>query len=450
MHRLHLLPLATLLLAALAAAPAQGLDLLGAFKLARDNDPEYRAAQAAYRAALEARPQALAGLLPNANLGASTTYNDQESSTTFGTGGEQGFNTHGYELSIRQPVFRHDRWVQLAQADTSIRQAEAELESARQQLIDRVVNRYFAVLKARDSLEFARKTKEAIGRQLNQAEQRFDVGLIAITDVEEAKAAYDQAQTEEIVAENAVDSAVEALREVIGEYHRRLTGLSPDLPLVRPDPEDIDAWTETALAQNLDLSAARLAAQVARDEIRRRSASGHYPTLDVVAGRSYSSSGGGSFGSRQTKADTIGLELSVPLYSGGSATSQVREARHLYQQAQDQVEQARRATQRAARDAYLGVIADISRIRSLKQSLVSTETALEATEAGFQVGTRTTVDVVNAQVDMFRARRDHKAARYDYVINNVALKRAAGTLGDPDLEYFNRWMAGEPETGEAR
>ncbi|MDZ7752354.1 MAG: TolC family outer membrane protein [Gammaproteobacteria bacterium] len=437
-------PIKTLFLgAALAFAPftVSALDLLEAYELALANDPEYLAAQAANRAAQEARPQALAGLLPNAQATGNTSYNDQESSSQFRAGsGSEKFNSHGYQLSLRQPVFRWDRWVQLEQADLSIQQANAVLDAAHQDLIQRITSRYLDVLRAEDNLEFVRKTKEAIGRQLNQAEQRFEVGLIAITDVEEAKAAYDLAVTDEIRAENDIANAHEALREIIGEYHDEVQGFKDDLPLERPDPEDIDAWTAIALEQNLNLQAAQFAAENAREEIRRRSADGHYPTLDVVASRSYNNSGGGNFGGSTNKTDAIGLELAVPLYSGGFASSRVEEARHLYRQATDQREQARRAAQRLARDAYLGVLADISRIKAFKQSLVSTQTALKATEAGFQVGTRTTVDVVNAQVDRFRASRDLAASRYDYVINSLALKLAAGTLSPEDIEYFSSWL----------
>ena len=436
-------PIKTLILgASLALAPlaVSALDLMQAYELALANDPEYLAAQAANRAAQEARPQALAGLLPSADATGNTRYNDQESSSQFNTGSEK-FNSHGYQLSLRQPVFRWDRWVQLEQADLTIQQANAVLDAAHQDLIQRITSRYLDVLRAEDNLEFVRKTKEAIGRQLNQAEQRFEVGLIAITDVEEAKAAYDLAVTDEIRADNDLANAHEALREIIGEYHYEVQGFKDDLPLERPDPEDIDAWTAIALEQNLNLQAALFAAQNAREEIRRRSAEGHYPTLDAVASRSYSSSGGGTFGSSSSsKTDAIGLELAVPLYSGGFASSRVEEARHLYRQATDQREQARRAAQRLARDAYLGVLADISRVKAFEQSLVSTRTALKATEAGFQVGTRTTVDVVNAQVDRFRASRDLAASRYDYVINSLLLKLAAGTLSPDDIEYFSSWL----------
>ena len=444
--------LATLaLLAATCALPAaQAIDLADAYALGLDSDPQFQAAQAAYRAALEAEPQARAGLLPRADLSGNVRYNapDQGGESLFDPLGEEGgedindinYNSHGYTLSVSQPIFRWSRWVALEQAKATIRQAEAELTAAQQALIQRVAERYFEVLRAQDTLEFVRKTKEAIGRQLEQARQRFEVGLIAITDVEEAKAAYDLAVTDEIQAENALDNAYEALREVIGEYHQNLARLEEALPLVSPEPEDIDAWTEIALEQNLDLAAARQAAEVAGDEIRRRAAEGRYPKLDAVASRNFDSNR--RFGvPSNTLTDVIGLEVSVPLYTGGLTGAQVREARHLYRQALDQVEQTRRAVQRQARNAYLGVLADISRIQALAQSVTSTETTLRATEAGFQVGTRTTVDVVNAQVDMFRARRDYKAARYDYILNTLTLKLAAGTLSEDDVIYFDRFLA---------
>lgn len=437
MHSIRTWGVAALVL--LAPASAGAFDLWQAYELALANDPEYQAAQAANRATQEQLPQARAGLLPNINLEANTSYNNRDSSGAVNPfTNEAEFNSHGYTLSLNQPIFRKDRWIQLDQADLQIKQANALLDTAHQDLMQRITTQYLQVLRAQDDLEFVRKTKEAIGRQLNQAEQRFEVGLIAITDVEEAKAAFDLAVTDEIRAENALDSAYEALREIIGEYHRALDGFKAELPLDRPDPQDIDAWTATALEQNLNLQAARFGADIAREEIRRLTATGHYPTVDAFASRGFSSQN--SRGDVNQMTDTIGIQVAVPLYSGGFASSRVREARHQYQEAQDQVEQARRAAQRQARDAYLGVLADISRVQALKQSLVSTETALRATEAGFQVGTRTTVDVVNAQVDRFRAARDLAAARYDYVLNSLRLKFAAGTLSPEDIAYFNGWL----------
>ncbi len=421
-------------------APAWASDLSEVYRLSVQNDPQYKAAQAANRAAQEARPQARSGLLPSVNLGASTDWNEQT-----GTNGNRNYNTHGWTLSISQPVFRYDRWMQLSQADSRINQADAELAFAGQDLIIRVATRYFDVLSAADNLEYARNSKTAIGQQRRQSQQRFEVGLIAITDVEEARARYDLAVADEIAAENQLANAREALREVSGEYHGSLSALSAEVPLVSPEPNNIDRWTETALNQNLQLLASRYAVESAGDEIKVRQA-GHYPTLDLVGSHEYTSSGprpfslGGTIPGSQSHTNTIGLQLNVPLYSGGLVSSRTEEARHLYDQAVDNMEVARRSTQRQTRESFLGVLAAISKVKALKQALTSTQTALEATEAGFQVGTRTSVDVVVAQQEMYKARRDYKAAKYAYILNTLQLKQAAGTVAEDDLTQVNAWL----------
>lgn len=415
------------------ATGAVAADLMEIYRAALQSDPVYQARISANLASQENRPQAMAGLLPNASLGANTGFNEQDSSRS---NTSSRYNSHGYSLSITQPVFRWDRWIQLEQADYTIKQANAELDNERQSLIVRVAQAYFQVLGAQDNLEFAKKTKEAIARQLEQARQRFDVGLIAITDVEEAKAQYDLAVADEITAVNDVENAWEAMQEITGLGPTELSRLQDDMSLLSPDPEDIDAWTNIALEQSYSLKAAIYASHAAREEINRRRA-GHLPTLDLVGGRDYSSSGGGSFGASRTRTDSIALQLNMPIFSGGATVSSTRQAAHQYQQSLDTVEQVRRSVQRQTRESYLGALASIARVTALKQSLKSTETALEATEAGFLAGTRTTVDVLDAQRNTFRAIRDYQRARYDYILNYVSLKQAAGTLAEEDVQAIN-------------
>ncbi|MCP4044234.1 MAG: TolC family outer membrane protein, partial [Gammaproteobacteria bacterium] len=348
----------------------------------------YQEAVSANLAVQEAEPLARAVLLPDVNLQANTSANDLHGSGA-GTG---GYNSHGYTLSISQPVFRKDRWIKLRQATSSIKQSNAVLDAARQALIKRVADRYFDLLGAEDEVEYASKTRSAIAQQLNQAEQRFEVGLIAVTDVEEAKARHDLAVADEISAKNGIRNAQEALREITAQYHKAAAPLGERMPLVNPDPADIDQWTDTSLVQNRSVVAAQYGVETARDEIKRRNA-GHYPTLDLVGSRTHSSSNGGTYGGSSTMNDSIGLQLNVPIYQGGGTQSSVRESRHLFKQATASLEQARRAAQRQTREAYLGVVDRIAAVKAMKQAVNSTETALKATEAGFEAGTRTTVDV---------------------------------------------------------
>ena len=383
--------------------------------------------------------QARAAFLPSVQASASVIGNDQDvRQSTFSPRSRPSFQDTRLQLSVTQPLYRKDLWISLGQADISIQQANVEYASARQNLMLRTADSYFSVLRALDERSFADATREAFEQQLKQSQQRFEVGLIAITDVEEAKSGFDRARADVIAADNALDTAKEALREITGEYHPTLALLGEQTPLVVPEPANIDDWTETALQQNLDLLASLFAADRAREEISRQQ-SRHLPTVDLVASYDNNKTGG-QFGDSELRTNSIGFQLVVPIYEGGTVLSSTRESRHLYQQSVDQVEQARRSAQRQTRNAYLGVKSGIARVQALGQAVRSAESALEAIEAGFQVGTRTSVDVLNATRDLFRAKRDHALARYDYIIDILSLKQAAGTLSEEDLLTINAWL----------
>lgn len=421
-------------------APAD--NLVDVYQLAETKDPELLGIIASHQATLEEYPQARARLLPSLRFRTEVGRNFQDvtsesGSEEFGIGKFQ-FTGELYELRLTQPVFRYDRWVQLRQADTRIQQAAAEVDAARQDLGVRVSERYFDVLAAEDEIVFSRAAKDALRRQLDQTNLRFEVGIIAITDVREAQAGYDLAVAQEILAQNQLDNARDALREITGTYHKELDALTKEIPLIRPDPADIEQWTAKALSQNFSISAANFASQTAHDEIRRQQA-GHLPTLDIV-GHHGTLVTGGRFGDVDTESSAIGVELNVPIFEGGIVVSRTHEAEHRYTQALEEVERQKRAVQRQARDAFLGVVAGISRVNALKQAVVSNETLVEATEAGFEVGTRTTVDVVAAQRELFRARRDYSRARYDYILDTLRLKRASSTLAPADLAKISAWL----------
>ena len=422
---------------------SHGENLFEVYQLAEKSDPQYREAEAAYRAKLEARPQALAQLLPNISLSANTAWNEQTISSAFvigntGNGNSVGYNSHGYSLSLTQPLFRWDRILQYRQADSMIQQSNAELLAAKQDLIIRVSESYFNLLAAYDNLDFARAEKLALSRQLDQAKQRFEVGLTAITDVQEAQAGYDRAVASEIAAENNIDNTREVLREIIGVYLTDYSPLGKDMPLLSPNPADIDKWTSQAEEQSLTVMAAIYAVDTAKEEISIRQA-GHFPTLDLTAGAGYNKSGG-RFGASKIHSSDVGLQLSVPLFSGGAVNSRTREAVELLNQQLLKLEQARRQAQSATRQAYLGVISGISQVKAFKQALVSSETALQATEAGFEVGTRTAVEVVTSQQNLLQARRDYAQARYNYVLDTLRLKQASGILSSDDLTAVSQWF----------
>ena len=431
-----------LLIVPVGAVKAQAVDLMEVYELATTSDPTFQAAVAANQAAQEATPQAWANLLPSVTGTVSAQGNEtivrQRNNITLGAG-RVNFNSHDYNFQLVQPIYRKDRWIALDQAKVQVTQADAAFAFERQSLMLRAAQRYFDVLRAADTLTFAVAEQEAFGQQLEQSQQRFDVGLIAVTDVEEAKAGFDLARARVIQAENALDNAREALREVTGMYHDAVTGLGGDMALEMPVPNDIDQWTETALTQNLELVGQRYQADTARLEIQRQE-SGHVPTLDLVGNFGRNTSNGGVNGGSDVSSRSLGFQLNIPIYSGGAVVSRTRQSRHLYQQEVDQVEQVRRSVQRQTRDAFLGVRSGISRVNALEQAVKSTVAAAEAIEAGFQVGTRTTVDVLNAQRDLFEARRDFAESRYDYIIDTLTLKLAAGTLEENDLRVINSWL----------
>jgi len=417
--------------------------LVEMFDISLQADPEYQSAVAANLAAQELSPQARSFLLPNLSAGGAVRHNyaDVRRSGT-GPTGSTDWGDQQADISLTQPVYRRDLWIQLEQAGLRTQQANAEFAFARQELMLRVSERYFDVLRARDQLAFAQAALEAFGQQLKQAQQRFEVGLIAITDVEEAQAGFDLATADVIAAENDLDNAREALREVAGLYTTDLASLGEAMPLATPEPADINLWTETALRQNLQIMAARHASANAKEEIDRIE-SGHYPTLDLVGRTQFFNSDGGIGGiatNNQTVDGQIGLELNVPIYEGGLVVSQTRESQHLYQQSLDDLERQRRAVQRQARAAFLNLESEISRVKALTQAVRSTVSAKDAIDAGFQVGTRTSVDVLNAERRVFEARRDLAFSRYDYVINRLTLKQAAGTLSETDIERINSWL----------
>lgn len=466
--------------AVLLSQPVLARDLLEVYGEAVKNDPQLKAAKADLEARRELNPEAKALLKPSIGLTGSANYVKQSSDTSFSTGGSslspaqvivaasQGslssligrgpilgslgqsqtvhssgsVRTQDLSLTLAQPIYRRALWIQLHQANDLIAQASAEYLAQEQGLMFRTVQAYFNVLGARDDLEFAGAEKTSIERQLDQSKQRFEVGLIPITGVHEAQARFDSSRANEIAAQNALDNALEALREITASDEERgtLASVAQELPLKMPVPAKIKDWTEFALKQNPGVIAAQDAAEAARKDIEVQR-SGHYPTLDLVGSHSISRTD--SPLGTDTDASSIGLQLAFPLYAGGGVVAKTREAQFSFQAARERLEQQMRSVQRQVRDAYRGVESNISRVKALKAATVSASSALEATQAGYEVGTRTIVDVLNAESDLFNAKREYAKSRYDYIVNGIALKQAAGTLSADDLRAVNALLAEE-------
>jgi len=426
----------------LPAATLHAADLVSVYEMALRNDPTFAAAESEYQAELEARPQARAALLPQVNASASYSDNTEDP-------GDTDYTREQYQIELRQPLFDWAAFAGLDRADARVGRAEANLAAAKQDLILRVSSAYFEVLSARDGVRFATAEKEAIARQLEQAQQRFEVGLIPITDVKSAQASYDLAVSREIEAQNALENAREALRTVIDRPPGRLDVVSDDLPLTRPQPNNVEAWVERAFEQNPEFLAARADSEVARQDIQQARA-GHYPEVDLYARRSDSDSsidGVGSQGqSLDSTTDSIGVELSWNLFSGGATSSRTDQSRALFQAAQSRMVEARRGASQSTRDAFRGLSSAISQVQALEQAVESNEAAVEAERAGFRVGTRTAVDVLSALRDLYGAQRDYADARYNYILNRLRLKQAAGTLTVDDVRAVNAWLR-EAEAG---
>lgn len=417
-------------------------DLLGLYREARLSDPVYQQAIANRDAREELLPQARAGVRPsiNATAGADATWQEQD--TRVGESFDDTYSGYSYGVELRQPLYNYSLNREVDRADAQVSQARAEFASAEQQLILRVAERYFAVLDARVAVEAAEAEVAAIERQLEQAQQRFEVGVIARTDVEEARAQFDLAEAARLLAESDLESALEQLREVTGLATERVSPVREGIELSPPSPTDQDAWRQRAEEQNLALIAAREAASVAMAgvEVAR---GGHYPRVDGVASYGYRDSGGGQQGGIESDTATIGVQIELPLYAGGGTSSRVREAQFRYTEARERLEEARRSVNRSAADAYRGVVTSLQQVRALDQARDSTRTALEATEAGFEVGTRTIVDVLDAQRETIRAERDYEQARHSYLINTLRLQEAAGSLSEDDLAAVNQLLGGD-------
>ncbi len=449
---------AVLVLTAALAAPwaVHAASLLEIYQQALQSDPRIHEAEALRLAALEAEPQARGVLLPQVSFAGDWTKSDfsgtsvgEDSAGNFGTFmSETESEVTRWQFNLRQTLFRWDQIVGLRRADKLVAKAEALREAAQQDLIVRVAQRYFDVLAAEDQLTSIHADRQAIARQLEQAKQRFEVGLIAITAVQESQAAYDQAVANEIAAKRQLATAREFLREITGAYVSNLSAPGDEFPLATPNPANEASWVELALDQNLTLIASRLDERLARDEISFRR-NGYYPSIELIASSGESDTDADRSVNQSPffpadsdgRGDSIAIQFTLPLFAGGTTSSRVREAVYLHRASREQLQRVTRETERQSRDAYLGVLSEISRVNALNQAVESSRTALEATQAGFEVGTRTIVDVLNSQFALYLAITNYYQSRYNYILNVLRLKQAAGTLQIQDLEDIDRHLS---------
>jgi len=427
-----------------AVCQAQGLTLIEAYQLALRHDPQLQAARCEHQAAVEARPQARAGLLPTASFSyeySNTTQDIVSSDNPVYASGSSSFATNYYTLSLTQPVFRYAALVRLGQSKAEVGRADVLLDVALQELMIRVSEKYLLALAAQDQLTFARAEQTADERHFELASARLEMGLAPITDLHDAKARLAVVQAQTIKAENLLDDGLQALREMTGKEVVELSPLQQDMALKAPEPAAIEAWVDTALQQNLLLEAQRLATKVADREVTRQRA-GHYPTLDLVGRFNNNETGATLFGGgSEVETQEVTLQLNIPIYEGGVVNSRTRQAVSQSRQAAQELERDTRAVRRQARSAYLGVQSAISRVQALEQAVAAHKLALEAKQEGFRSGLYTGLTVLDAERDLYQAKLEYAQARYDYLFNSLRLKLAAGTLNYQDLAQVGACFA---------
>jgi outer membrane protein len=427
--------------AELTSVQANADDLLSVYQQALLNDPVVLKSQAQFMIVQEDIVQARAALLPQINLSGGYDTGERESYIQ-NSKLDTEFSSMTYGANLNMQLYHHDSWLRLDNAEKAAHQSDLSYQIAKQNLIVRVTDAYFNLLGAKDDLVFASAEKEAIARQLEQTKQRFSVGLTAITDVYEAQAQFDTAVTEEIRSQNGIYQAEEELRVITDAYPQNLSTLNTKrFSTNTPVPNSADEWQVTAEAKNLSLISARVGIDIAQDTIDIARA-GHYPTLDFGANYNAnddesSINNGPTIDNPAVDGYSLGVQLSVPIYSGGAIQSSVRKAQNNFVLASQDLSLTHRNVVRNTRNAYNTVIAAISAIKAFEQSVLSAQKALEATEAGFEVGTRTIVDVLNSTRNLYNAKRNLSSIRYTYITNILTLKQNAGTITDEDISAIN-------------
>jgi outer membrane protein len=438
--------IAAIAFAAALPLSAQAENLLQVYRDARAYDAQYAAARYALQAGQEKLPQGKALLLPNIGLSANLTdtrFKLDSNNPALLPDAQRNFRSDGYTLSLTQPIYRKQSFLQYDEAGYQVRQAEATFGQAAQDLIVRAAQAYFDVLAAQDTLTLVGAQKAAISEQLAQAKRNFEVGTATITDTHEAQARYDLVVAQEIAAQNDLENKRSAVRQLTGKQYAELTPLRKNVKLSLPDPNDADSWVGLAEKQSYPVQLQQATTEIADLEMKRNAA-GHHPTLDLVASYNQTDQTGTtltSVGSNLNQT-TVGLQLALPLYQGGAISSREREAAANYEQAKQNLENAKRSAALAVRQAYLGVVNGVAQVGALEQALVSSQSALDSNKLGYEVGVRINIDVLNAQQQLYSTERDLAVARYNTITTQLKLKAAAGSLRQEDLEQVN--LALEP------
>ncbi|PJE80979.1 Outer membrane protein TolC [invertebrate metagenome] len=427
---------------------APGYTLMDVYDMALKNDAQLAAARASMKATQEKISQSRALLLPNLNASANTQYNKTTTEVRQNSNIHDDYNSHGWTATLTQPLFNLGSWFTYDQSKLVGSQAESQFAWEQQSLILRVAEAYFNILRSEDNLKTSIAEEKAVKQQLDQAQERYKVGLIAETDVLEARAAYDSARVSKIQAQNQVSVSYESMRTIINVPVSAVGQLKKDMPVNFPSPISSDEWVNKAVGSNLALKAAQAGVEATEQNIKVKK-SGHAPTIDAFASYGHTSSNSDSARALTSNgieltgngSQTVaGLQITVPIFSGGATSSQVREATYQMEASQQNFDKLLRETSTNTRSQLLTVTSDVERVRARCQGIVSSESALRATQSGYEVGNRNITDVLNAQKNLYAAQRDYLNARYDFIINTLQLKQSAGTLSPEDLIKLNHWI----------
>lgn len=427
----------------LGSFAAHGEDLAQVYVMSKASDPKYKAAHHEFEAIKFAEPQALAGLLPTVSLEYADSRTEQRilsSANTVYAAGTSNYPVRNTTLSLTQPIFKLAAWAGYAQAKAKVRQAAASFAATEQDLMLRVATAYLNVLGARDVLEFSEAERDAIKRQLDLVRERFQSKLVARVGLHDAQARYEIKEADVVAARNDLDDKLQALMEMTGKPVSAIKPLRDEIPLALPEPAEIDKWIATGQEQNLQLLSRRQQVEVAREEIGRQR-SGHAPVVDLVATRNNKETGGSLFGGGSNVETTdLMVRITVPIYSGGATAALTGEAVSRFHVSQEDLEREARQVERQVRSAFQGVTGGVVRVKALTQGVISALSARELKVEGYKSGIGTVLQVLDAERDLYAAKRDSAKARYDLLFNRLRLKQAVGTLSEDDLAEVSRLM----------
>ncbi len=430
----------------LATTQVSAAGLLELYREAVVSDAQYAAAKADREAADALVTQSRGQLLPQVAANGSRMHNDQSVKTYVPSYNmeyvkDYGFKAVNASLNLSQALFRPQLWASYAQTLAQVRQAEGALQQARQDLVLRVAQAYFDILLAEDTVTLAGEQKAAISEQLKQAQRYFEAGVGTVTDINEAQARYDTTVAQEIAAESNLEVKIRTMEQIVGKLYRGFDRLDGRMPLELPEPMSVERWLEFALATNPTIKAKEAALEAADQEVYK-SAAGHLPTVDIVAGRSYYKNPGYTTINTSSIDNTLGIQVSIPLFSGGTTQGRYNQSSSMRERARLELESANRSITLSTRQEYLNVVNGVAQIKALEQAVKSNDLALYSARKGLEAGVRTSFDVLNAQQLLFSAKRDLALERYRYVLSRFRLRAAAGLLDDTDIELVQRYLAG--------